>query len=201
MKVSPSMKNHLQKLRETALAAGASDARYIHPRQIVIEDALADYCVSPQCSNYGLSAGCPPHVEGPETFRRWCSDTRQVLVVRKDVSVKLLFSEKKDDELRALHRIVADVEMHALQLMYPKSLGFAGGSCKKLFCGDHDNCLRLSEKALCRNPLCARPSMSGFGVHVVKLMEAAGWQVIPACEEDSSGDAMSWIAGLVLLRR
>lgn len=55
----------LKELAQLACQLGASDARAIYTTEISVEDDLAKLCQEPGCENYGLSAGCPPHVAGP----------------------------------------------------------------------------------------------------------------------------------------
>ncbi|MFW6011230.1 MAG: DUF2284 domain-containing protein, partial [Desulfosalsimonas sp.] len=51
-----------------------------------------------------------------------------------------------------------------------------------------------------RNPDRARPSMSGFGINVTRLYEAAGWQVKGVTYENGSESIrMSSICGLILI--
>jgi len=83
---------------------------------------------------------------------------------------------------------------------YRNSKAFAAGSCKKIFCHDHSECRRLSETEECRHPQYARPSMSGFGINVSRLMKSCGWPAdINVREARSAPDSMSWVAGLVML--
>jgi len=195
------MKKHLQTLIETARHEGVSDARLILPQRLVVQEKFVEYCLRPKCRNYGLSAGCPPHVAGPEEFRRWRDEAVHALVVRLDVPAKILFRPERIDVFRTLHRSVAAVELQATGMAYPSSRGFAGGSCRDIFCSGYDECLQLTSQGVCRNPLEARPSLSGFGVDVGMMMAEAGWNDgIPAVET-SVEKTMSWVAGLVLLAR
>lgn len=195
------MERYLQKMVETASCSGASGTFILNPKRLVVEDRLADCCLEPKCSNYGLSPSCPPHVEGPDVFRAWLNRALHALVIRIDVLSTVLNSEESREVMRLLHEIVAKVEMEAIHLKYSNSRGFAGGSCKKLFCDGHRACLRLSEKGTCRNPLQARPSMSGFGVDVGKMMEEAGWSGKMLAQAYEDKEKMSWVAGLVLVSR
>jgi predicted metal-binding protein len=81
-----------------------------------------------------------------------------------------------------------------------KAKAFAGGSCKQIFCVEHGACRVLSEEGECRNPEYARPSMSGFGINVSKLMEVCGWPAdIKTTGTEASKDPLSWVAGLVMV--
>ncbi len=185
---------------DLALQRGATQAKCLRPRQLVIEDGLAAYCENPSCPDYGLGAGCPPHVEGPDALRQWCEEAEYVLALRIDVPAAVFHSEEREEVMRLLHEIVAEVELAALAGRYVHSRGFAGGSCKRLFCRQYGECLRLAG-GLCRNPLTARPSMSGFGVNVALLMQAAGWNNKQLPAQDGTAGTSCWFAGMVLLGR
>jgi len=180
--------------------SGAADAAVISAADIPVEDDLARLCREPQCENYGRSPGCPPHVSGPEAFRERLKHYRLALVVKIDVPTHVLRSTERRDIMELLHDIVADVEQAAVDMGFLNAKAFAGGSCKMIFCREHAECRVLSERGKCRNPRRARPSMSGYGINVSRLMQAAGWQgdyLDPTEDADSGG--MSWISGLVLI--
>jgi len=78
------------------------------------------------------------------------------------------------------------------------SKGFAGGSCKQLFCRDHIDCRVLAEGRTCRHPDRARQSMSGFGINVSKLLQAAGWRMDKITRDTDPDDMpMGSVSGLV----
>jgi hypothetical protein len=139
-------------------------------------------------------------VEGPDLLRHWRDEAEALLVLRIDVPSFIFQSEQKDEVMKLLQEIVAEVEIDAIAGTYGRSRGFAGGSCKHLFCRQHARCLRL-DGGLCRNPLAARPSMSGFGVDVARLMEAVGWDSRNLLSPGEPDDMSGWFAGMVLLRR
>ena len=99
--------------------------------------------------------------------------------------------------MKLLHEIVAAVEQAAVHMGYRNSRGFAGGSCKLLFCPEEADCKVVSGGEDCRYPESARPSMSGFGIDVGKLMRSAGWSGEKADPEADS--TPTWVAGLVLI--
>ncbi|MDJ0622727.1 MAG: DUF2284 domain-containing protein [Desulfocapsaceae bacterium] len=182
-----------------AKQAGASDARFVVPEKLVVDENFAAYCKEPGCPNYGLSLSCPPHVSGPRVMREWLAETEYALAVKMEVPKSVLHSVERLEVMRLLHEIVAEVEHKAVSLGFQQSKSFAGGSCKVLFCGEHGNCQTLSGKQQCRNPRSARPSMSGFGVDVASMMKMAGWDSRPLADSEGEDDAMSWVAGLVLV--
>lgn len=182
-----------------AQQAGASDASFVDPDKLVVEEKLAAYCREPKCPNYGLSASCPPHVPGPDAMREWLATAEYALAVKIDAPQAVLFSVERLEVMRLLHEMVAEVEHKAVELGFKQSKSFAGGSCKGLFCSEYKDCQFLAEKGACRNPQSARPSMSGFGVNVAEMMKMAGWDGRPCSDTEEEEEAMSWVAGLVLV--
>jgi predicted metal-binding protein len=190
----------LSKLAERARFAGATDAAPIDPADIVIEDDLADLCRQPRCRNYGLSGSCPPHVGGPDTFRQWLKTYRQALAIKIDVPSEILLCEARDEVMQLLHEIAVDVEAAARDMGFPASKAFAGGSCKMLFCGEHPDCRVIDQGGSCRHPERARPSMSGFGINVSRLMRSAGWQLKRVNHEsDENENSLATVSALVLI--
>ena len=152
------------------------------------------------CPNYGLGASCPPYVAGPAEFRKWQAESEYSISVCIELPTSVMFSNERNGVMQLLHQIVAAVEQKGVEMGYKKSKGFAGGSCKELFCDDQKHCRVLSENKSCRNMEVARPSMSGFGIDVTQLMKTSGWSGQKADEADASDkDAMSWVADLVML--
>lgn len=194
------MIREMEFLIRQACLAGASEVRMLSPAEIVVEDALVRFCSEPRCENYGLSPSCPPHVAGPVGFERLRQKSRTSLVVRLEIPSSVLFSSERKEVMRLLHEIVAGLELAAIDLGYSGSKAFAGGSCKDLFCQEHLCCRVVERQEPCRNPRSARPSMSGFGINVGKMMEAAGWSAaknIPSM--DPEAESMTWVAGLVMI--
>lgn len=194
------MQPDFNELIEHAQLAGASGAQIIPASAIVVEPQLANVCEDPRCTNYGLSMSCPPNVAGPEGFLELQNESSYGLVIRIDVPREILFSNERREVMRLLHEIVAGTEKKAVALGYKNSQGFAGGSCKNLFCEKHSDCRVLSGKGDCRHPDGARPSMSGHGINVGEMMQAASWsdKTIDMDGSSTAGD-MSWVSGLVMI--
>ena len=191
---------HIKELIDLARRLGASTAAVVAPRDICVEDRLAALCLKPRCEHYGLSPSCPPHVSGPSVFRRWLETCSHAIVIRIVVPSSVLFSDERREVMQLLHEIVTGIEQAAVDRGYTRSKAFAGGSCKHIFCNDHAECRVLSENGSCRNPQSARPSMSGFGINVSGLVTLAGWPAeIGVPKTDSEPEAMSWLAGLILI--
>ena len=186
----------MEELIQLTVSLGAAAAAIIDPAEIVVEDGLAELCRPPKCDKYGLAPSCPPHVSGPDGFREMQAYASAALVFKIDVPSDALFSNQRREVFQLLHQIAAGVEQAAVTMGYGNACAFAGGSCKYLFCDEHPDCIVLSGDEACRYPDQARPSMSGFGINVAKLMESAGWSFARA--EDDAED-MASVCGLVLI--
>ena len=69
---------------------------------------------------------------------------------------------------------IDSIVKRAKEMGHKNARAFVSGGCKKLFCAEHPTCTVLDGE-VCRYPHRARPSMSGYGVNVTKLMKTAGW--------------------------
>ena len=122
------------------------------------------------------------------------------MVIRIDIPETIMFSNERNEVLGLVHEVVSGVEQAAVRMGYTESKAFAGGSCKKIFCSHHAACRVLSQQGACRNPQYARPSMSGFGINVGKMLKMAGCAMETTAGRDNSGrEPMTWAAGLVMV--
>ncbi len=190
----------LHQLLQEAREAGAADAALLPTEDIVVQDILAARCHSPKCINYGLSKSCPPYVPGPEAMRDKLARFSQAVFLKIEVPSATLYSSQGLELFQLLHEIAAGLEQSAVKKGFTSAEGYAGNSCKKLFCQDYLQCRVLEEDGQCRNPGRARPSMSGFGINASELYKAAGWpykgQVYDNGHETVN---ISSICGLVLI--
>ena len=190
----------LNALIQGAQKSGASAAEIISTTDILVDTSLADMCREPRCENYGLSKSCPPHVSGSTVFKQALEKFSQAVFFKIDVPSEILYSSERREVFQLLHEIASGIETSAVKMGFVDARAYAGGSCKKIFCHDHGECLALSEKGKCRNPQHARPSMSGFGVNVAKLFKTAGWKMNwTAHDTDSTETPMANVCGLVLI--
>ena len=190
----------LDELTRLAQRLGASDAAVIPAAEISVEDELATRCQQSLCENYGLATSCPPHVAGPEWFRKLQQASRHAVVFKIDCPTEKLLSNQRHEIFQLLHEIAARVELAAVKLGYAHSKAFAGGSCKPLFCREHPECRVLAEGGACRHPDRARPSMSGFGINVLKLNQSAGWGMDKITRDTDPNDVpMAAVSGLILI--
>ena len=180
---------------------GATASMIISSNEIQVKDNLAALCNGEYaCPHYGLGASCPPYVKGPVEFRKWQAQSQYSITVRIELPTSVMFSDERNGVMQLLHHIVATIEQKAMEMGFKRSKGFAGGSCKELFCDDQENCRVIGEGKPCRNDEIARPSMSGYGIDVTQLMTSSGWSA-PKAEKSnlSDKDATSWVAGLILI--
>lgn len=193
------MDQTVDNLTNLAIQLGASGAKVIASCDIIAEENLAALCSgNPPCEQFSRAPSCPPHVAGPSGFRLWQKDSEQAIVVKIDIPSSVMFSEECREVMQLLHEIVAKVEQQAKKSGFDNARAFAGGSCKTIWCSSHNECPVLSDGGECRNPELARPSMSGFGINVMKLMKSAGWSGEKAVKM-AEADTISWVAGLILL--
>lgn len=186
------------RLIDFAVTQGATCAVILPAASIVTEEKLAKYCRKPGCENYGRSKSCPPHVEGPKVFDQWLKHYNWALFFKIEVPSDILFSHDRRELFELLHRAAAAVEIEAAALGFARARAFAGGSCKATFCHDRLSCRVVDEGGTCRFPDGARPSMSGYGINVGKLVTAAGWDEEPLMAGEQAGKTAG-LYGLVLI--
>ncbi|WP_168161175.1 DUF2284 domain-containing protein [Desulfatibacillum aliphaticivorans] len=166
---------NLTELQNFACELGADSAVLLDAKIIDVKENLAALCQNPRCPNYGVAASCPPHVGGPESLKKQLSSYTKALFFRIMAKKADVYSSKIHDIQGQIHTIAASLESKALELGFAKARGFAGGSCKNMFCADQPDCNVTAHNGPCRNPDLARPSMSGYGIDVSALAKAANW--------------------------
>lgn len=187
-------------LVQYAKEIGATDAALIPAKNICVEERLADYCRPPGCHQFGKAMSCPPHVAGPSAFRQWLPQFEQGLVFKIDMAPQAISDDQGLLLFRRLHEIASAVQKRAVLMGFHHSKGFAGGSCKVILCADEEVCSVVAHGAPCRHPLTAKPSLSGFGVNVSKLIESAGWEMKRfSLLPDASPETPVTLCGLVLI--
>lgn len=192
-------RERLTRLERLACEWGVSRAATVATADIVVNDAFAALCRLPDCRVYGLSAGCPPHVGGPSEMRKLLKQYERAIALKIDVPTEILLGDERFSVYRVLHEIVAAVERAAEETGFSDARAFAGGSCKRIFCTDHPDCSVLAGGP-CRHPDQARPSMSGYGIDVSRLMNAAGWQMSWITRNTSAEEVpMGALVGMVLI--
>lgn len=193
----------LDRLSRMAGKMGAGGVCVVSPADIRIQKELADYCREPQCTAYGLSRNCPPHVSGPSGFQGRINRAAFAMAIKIDCPVDILLSDAKQEIFILLHKITATVGKEAVEAGFSNAWGFAGGSCKSLFCPSLSVCPAISNPDRCRHPDIARPSMSGFGVDVSHLMALCNWEMhwVTGNKRADADTEMTLVTGLVLLEK
>ena len=190
----------IQQILDCTLENGATRVTVISPDEVPVKKQFADFCREPGCPCYGKSMSCPPHVTGPEGFRTKLLSGQYAVVIRLEVDKASMMGRERHEVFRILQELAAVTELKAKSLGFTRAEGFAAGSCRFSFCREHGFCQVLEGNGQCRYPDRARPSMSGYGVDVGKLMKAAGWPSTFIKDDGEGGDLMTWVAALVILR-
>ncbi len=173
----------LERYRREALGLGAADAKIITAGNVLIDERVLAKCIYPKCPRYGTNANCPPHAMGLDLVRKVVNNFRYAIFFKLEVPVAEVVGNDADAATKASstrknHEIVAKVEAKAFYDGYYLALGFAGGSCKTIYCQNSD-CSALIPGKGCRNPLRARSSMESVGMDALAMAARAGWDIYP----------------------
>jgi predicted metal-binding protein len=187
-----------------ALKRGATSAKVISARKVVVDPRVRLKCSVPLCSSYGANLMCPPNVISVDEFSRMLRKYKSALLIQveADFDSRDKSNEGLSGELcreietttgtvrwqRELHRIVNEVETLAFKRGYRFAAGLIGGECS--LC---NKCAALAKDHRCVHPFKARPSMEALGIDVVQTCRNAGLEV-----HLSSKHRVRW-TGLVLL--
>jgi len=198
-----SEEGYLDELMEIALKAGATSAKTIPSKMVVIDERVRLKCEVPRCSGYGQYLTCPPHVMGVEAFSKilsryeWCLliqvEAKGIDSTDKNVDGIDRHTLRKNSELHLPYRlklleVVETVEAAAFKKGMRFATGLIGGSCA--LC---ERCVEDKFSDACRYPFRARPAMEGVGIDVFKTAQNAGLPI-----HLSSSNNVLW-TGLVLL--
>jgi predicted metal-binding protein len=158
----------LKQLRAAAIRLGATAAKLIPVRSVVIDERVRLKCLVPLCDKYNQNLMCPPNLPTVEEFRKAADRYSRALFVQLvfEKNGKVTKAEARQQGLR-LHKIIHALEGSAFSLGYPLAAGLIGGSCK--LC---KTCVAAPNA--CRHPLMARPSMEGMGIDVIKTAKKIG---------------------------
>ena len=188
----------------TVMSLGASEAKIIDAKDIVVDKRVRLKCMVPICSDYNRHMMCPPNLMPVEEFADIVGLYKKALIVQveadvdssdkssaslnKELCSSLETSTKTNEWEKKLHRLVNKVETHAFKEGFYLAAGFIGGSC-----GLCQECVDPRSGNLCRHPFEARPSMEAMGVDVVRTCKNVGLPL-----HLSSDMRIRW-TGLVLL--
>ena len=189
MRVCPK-ETDLEALCNVAIKNGATNARTIDAKLIVIDERVQLKCRIPPCVNYGKNLMCPPYTPSAKEFREIVAKYKFAIMVQIDAPIgeetkKLIKSEGakltelwKDEEFskrlekdvrelgNKLRAIVSAVEREAFNKGWYLSLGLVIGNCNL--------CSTCDLKWPCKHPWEARPSMEAMGIDVSQTAKNAG---------------------------
>jgi predicted metal-binding protein len=188
--LSSRIQSDLKDLCSLALDKGATRAKTVGAKRVVVDERVRLKCRYPPCESYGKSLMCPPYTPTPEEFRRILSKYKHAILIQTDFDLpeamkKRLQSEGAKyvdlinerefgdaqkkwglDTWMKLNSLVEDVERAAFAKGYYYATGFVAGTCK--LC---DTCDVTSP---CKHPWRTRPSMEAVGIDVFKTARNAG---------------------------
>ncbi len=194
----------LAQIATMATSLGASEARVIDAKDVVIDERVRLKCMVPICSDYNRHMMCPPNLMPVRAFADIISLYKKALIIQieadvdsrdksgaslsKELCNQLEMSTKTHEWERKLHGLINKVEAHAFKEGFYLAAGLIGGSCS--LC---EECVDPRGGKPCRRPFEARPSMEAMGIDVVKTCKNAGLPL-----QLSSDTRIRW-TGLVLL--
>ena len=195
----------LDRYRKKVLELGASEALVVKAGDIPVDDRVALKCRIPRCFGYGTSAHCPPHAMKPSELREILEQYRWAVFFIKDVPPEVIVRDKATIKERVaayqtVFRIVSEVESLAFYNGHYLAFGFAAGSCRHTYCGEHKTCQAMAGDR-CRFSLLSRPSMEAVGIDVYKMAAAAGWEIYPIGSGAKPADIpKGTLAGIVIVQ-
>ncbi|MFC1861370.1 DUF2284 domain-containing protein [Chloroflexota bacterium] len=199
------LQRDLEKYRQRAIELGARDAKVITASTVVIDERVRAKCTVPLCPSYGTNSNCPPYSMSLDFVRKMVHNFHYGILISLDVSPDVITGKGADDRLKRRHpmtknyEIVAKIEAEAFYDGYYLAQGFAGGSCKPVFCPDND-CSALVTGQGCRYPLRGRASMEGIGINAFAMATGVGWDMYSVGQAASQSEVPhGMIMGLVLI--
>jgi len=205
MRVLIQVETGMEKLTEIAVKIGASSAKIIDVKDVVVDERVRLKCAVPRCHGYGNCLVCPPHTMSVPEFREILKRYKKALVVQIESHLNSLDKSENSGlsdpklikEQMDLHRpirmkfndLMNNIEKEAFKLGFPFAAAFGAGKCD--LCGEA-GCLGMAD-GICRHPFSARPAMEGMGIDVTKTALNAGLSV-----ELSSATSVKY-TGLMLL--
>ena len=195
----------LERYRKRALELGASNALVLKAEDIPVDDRVTLKCRIPRCFGYGTSAHCPPNAIKPSELRDILKQYRWAVFFIKDVPSEVIVRDRTTIKERVaaypqVFKIVSEVESMAFYDGHYLAFGFAAGSCRHTYCGEHKTCQAMTGDK-CRFSLLSRPSMEAVGIDVYKMAAAAGWEIYPIGSNAKPADIpKGTLAGIVIVQ-
>jgi predicted metal-binding protein len=177
----------------------------VKAEDIPVDDRVTLKCRIPRCFGYGTSAHCPPNAIKPSELRDILKQYRWAIFFIKDVPSEVIVRDRATIKERVaayqqVFKIVSEVESMAFYDGHYLAFGFAAGSCRHTYCGEHKTCQAMTGDK-CRFSLLSRPSMEAVGIDVYKMAAAAGWEIYPIGSNAKPADIpKGTLAGIVIVQ-
>ena len=192
----------LEYLVDEARKGGATHAKIISVKDVVVDKRVRLKCAVPVCSNYNRHLMCPPNLMPVDEFKEILASYKKAMIVQieagydssdkpggRKLSKELEDAVTEPNELMGeLHRLVNRLETLAFKSGFHLAAGLIGGEC--MLCPE---CVSPRSGKSCRHPFEARPSMEAMGIDVLRTCENAGLRI-----SLSSKEPVRW-TGLILL--
>jgi len=177
----------LERLCELARSLGASGARAMSARGVVLDPRVRLKCMVPTCANYGHNLMCPPNVMPMDQFAEVLGRYEHAILIQYPIPLdreimkgsegeRLEDVYEKGDYAKRLGRseieimdLLGEVEKQALGMGYRFATAFTGGPCH--LC---EECVGQRSGERCRHPFRSRPSMEAMGIDVFLTARNAG---------------------------
>jgi len=200
-------KNQFKFLLNRANDLGATDAKIISSRKIVVEDRVLLKCKS-GCHMYGHKLVCPPFTPTPDEFRKMLTEYQYALIVKfeaeaeaeEDVGRSLLknlcvsdispdtrertkrFWDSWNNDKRQILLAMLELEKAAFNQGYTLAVALTAGSCTL--------CEKCNVEGVCLHPSMARFPEHALGVNVKKTLKNAGMAIRFPFEKNPEGIGM-----------
>jgi predicted metal-binding protein len=184
--------NQFNFLKDLALQLGASEAKIIPTKNIIVENRVVLKCKI-GCNNYGKTLMCPPYAPNIDDFRKTLTEYNYALVLKfqsqatATPEIAQLLSKNQNDptltedqkqkitqfwnswnnERKQVLEKLRKIEKAAMNNGYPLALAFTTGTC--ILC---DKC--NTEQKICKHPTEARCSAQAVGINIMQTLQNAG---------------------------
>jgi len=200
------LQEHLKAYCDYAKELGATDAKVIPSRDVIVDERVLMKCTYPKCPCYGTCLNCPPYAMPPEQTQRVVNKYQYGVFVLVKSPIDVMVGEVPvkspgvgNPYRRKLAEAVAKIEARAFYDGHHLALGFSGGTCKYLYCLNVE-CSGLVKGQACRNSMVARSSMEAVGMDAYRMAARVGWEVYPLGKTTQPADAPHGVRlGLVMI--
>ena len=184
--------NRFTFLKDLALQLGATEAKIIPTKDIIVENRIVLKCKI-GCNNYGKTLMCPPYAPNIDDFRKILTEYNYALVLKfksqatATPEIAQLLSKNQNDptltedqkqkinkfwnswnnERKQVLEKLRQIEKTAMNNGYPLALAFTTGTC--ILC---EKC--NTEQKICKHPTEARCSAQAVGINIMQTLQNAG---------------------------